>query len=602
MKSFMNPWWSSGLATVVVGLFSACSGGGQDSAPASANVEPAQDLGNFSRAASKSALAAACPDGTSLVPFDAAASAPAFGTKAQDFTFATVDGRIFKLSDEWTGCESFVILTLDSKFGTLIQRDAKAIAQWLSEAPESAKFIFVGVGTNAASQVQQMQASLTSGLAMLPAAASESWARRIFIAQTPGEQVDGWFGQFIAYWVPHWVYQASGDGSRPESPWPFLFAIDRQQVLRDGGSFVDLAVQSPLVAPIRFLNNLAKSYDFELARQTTLDAQEALTVTPIDHVPTQDPDYLMSSVNVKVRFPEAAVLQQYNALDIDLSITCDAPEALNCAEWDSNVDLFLCDGLEPLPDSKEDAKSCNTLLARWITPYARASRWVVDASHALAMLPAGREVRLRLYSQVKTVDTVTLRLHHTDEGLPFAYEKLWINGNSDGAYDGILSNEYNANHPPLTIHPPADATSAELRMVVSGHGASQVTGVQGCAEFCNHGHRFTFSDAFRVAKQHPMASTAYGCMDTLDTGTIPNQFGTWIYGRGGWCPGNTVIPWIQDVTEHVTMGGETQIVYEAMVNGNTTIKVPRFVASSSDPNKNANESSINMWSYVVYRK
>ena len=31
----------------------------------------------------------------------------------------------------------------------------------------------------------------------------------------------------------------------------------------------------------------------------------------------------------------------------------------------------------------------------------------------------------------------------------------------------------------------------------------------------------------------------------------PNEFGTWLYGRNGWCNGRPVLPWVVDVTTHV---------------------------------------------------
>ena len=31
-------------------------------------------------------------------------------------------------------------------------------------------------------------------------------------------------------------------------------------------------------------------------------------------------------------------------------------------------------------------------------------------------------------------------------------------------------------------------------------------------------------------------------------GSIPNEHGTWLYGRGGWCDGRQVDPWVIDVT------------------------------------------------------
>jgi hypothetical protein len=47
----------------------------------------------------------------------------------------------------------------------------------------------------------------------------------------------------------------------------------------------------------------------------------------------------------------------------------------------------------------------------------------------------------------------------------------------------------------------------------------------------------------------------------------PNQYGTWRYGRAGWCPGGAVAPAIFDVTRHVTPGLEAVVTYRALLGG-----------------------------------
>jgi hypothetical protein len=50
---------------------------------------------------------------------------------------------------------------------------------------------------------------------------------------------------------------------------------------------------------------------------------------------------------------------------------------------------------------------------------------------------------------------------------------------------------------------------------------------------------------------------------------VPNQPGTWWFGRGGWCPGQQVEPWVVDVTTDVTPGQMAQITYRGLFNGAT---------------------------------
>ena len=48
---------------------------------------------------------------------------------------------------------------------------------------------------------------------------------------------------------------------------------------------------------------------------------------------------------------------------------------------------------------------------------------------------------------------------------------------------------------------------------------------------------------------------------------MPNQYGTWWYGRGGWCPGKQVPVDLHDVTALVTPGQEARIAYRVERNG-----------------------------------
>ena len=75
-----------------------------------------------------------------------------------------------------------------------------------------------------------------------------------------------------------------------------------------------------------------------------------------------------------------------------------------------------------------------------------------------------------------------------------------------------------------------------------------------------------------------------GCIGEIENGMTPNQGGTWWFGRGGWCPGQQVEPYVVDVTGDVTAGQTATISYKAMVN-------------DSPPPDNA--GNIRMVSYLV---
>jgi hypothetical protein len=48
---------------------------------------------------------------------------------------------------------------------------------------------------------------------------------------------------------------------------------------------------------------------------------------------------------------------------------------------------------------------------------------------------------------------------------------------------------------------------------------------------------------------------------------VPNQGGTWWFGRGGWCPGQQVTPWVEDLTASVTPGQTATLSYRGLRGG-----------------------------------
>ncbi len=76
-------------------------------------------------------------------------------------------------------------------------------------------------------------------------------------------------------------------------------------------------------------------------------------------------------------------------------------------------------------------------------------------------------------------------------------------------------------------------------------------------------------------------------------GTVPNQFGTWTFGRGGWCPGKDVVPFVGDVSDHVTPGQDVTISYKSLFKN--APYDPVFSDSGS-----GFQANINMQSWLVF--
>ena len=207
-----------------------------------------------------------------------------------------------------------------------------------------------------------------------------------------------------------------------------------------------------------------------------------------------------------------------------------------------------------------DCASCSTELGRWITTYHREGRWVHDVSALLPMLAEGGSREFRFNTSGPYELEVDLRF--SDSGAATkADELIHLFSGCD------LTGDCNANYDePVTVEIPADAAKVTLATVITGHGMSDPGN---CAEFCDMDHIFTVDgdEANAAMVDFPDAGSSYGCMEDVTIGTVPNQYGTWWYGRGGWCPGKDVPVQEHDITDQITLGAEASIAYRVERNG-----------------------------------
>ena len=115
-----------------------------------------------------------------------------------------------------------------------------------------------------------------------------------------------------------------------------------------------------------------------------------------------------------------------------------------------------------------------------------------------------------------------------------------------------------------------------------GHGADQ----HNCAEFCVTKHVFMVNKANHT-RVFTNAGTPFGCALRTPLGVVPNEHGTWLYGRNGWCDGQQVDPWRIDITNEVDLTGENTVLYQGYYN-------------DGPPDPGAKPGEITMFSYLVY--
>jgi Peptide-N-glycosidase F, C terminal len=458
-------------------------------------------------------------------------------TLAGDFTVPTLDGD-FTLSTAWTGCDSFLFIPYNASSPSSKALWSSSLDDLLTLSPPGVHYVFASFSaTTAMADVTEIKSRVDAALANLSAEDQAHWKPR-FHYITAGVRT-------LGNWISTWL-------ARPQ----LAFGIDRLQRIREVGLLAPVTgQQNP--PELDFLAYEARYYDFEWSRQQTLHDAKIIHVF----------DGTTMDQTVVVDFPDAKTMAGYDTMELDLGMWCKDHLEANCAQWDYIQDLVLCDSTDPPPDAgagSPPACASGTIIGRFITTYHREGRWIVDVSPLLALLQQGGRRALHYNSQY--LNQLDIRLSNAGKGgRPSQAIPLW---NGEWSFDQT----YNTHFTPKSIPIPADASRVQLFSFISGHGFG--TDKANCAEFCNHEHRFTVGST-EYLKDFPMAGSPDGCIEEIAVGTVPNQYGTWPFGRGGWCPGLPVIPFVADVTADAPAGATATVAYRGTFNGKDYVPVPQ---------------------------
>lgn len=271
--------------------------------------------------------------------------------------------------------------------------------------------------------------------------------------------------------------------------------------------------------------------------------------------------------------------------------------------WDA--ELGMCYQIFYLDDVEESVcnetqnytwnenRECSEI-ARWITPFDRQPHSLTDITPFLAVFRSnGGEQKLIKFQESgwpNSLLTLKIRLYHgeNDNGVQREFIPIW-NGTVQ------FNPSYGENRPPQVFSIPENATKVEFVSYITGHGWGS-SGCFNCCEFCNSQHNFSVNGGVLEFNQaFPDASSSTHCMnpETISQGVSPNQYGTWGYGRAGWCPGMDVDPFIVDITEFVQLGDDNVIDYDACrVSGNSCVSPPTCQGDGYCP-------EIAMSSYII---
>lgn len=149
---------------------------------------------------------------------------------------------------------------------------------------------------------------------------------------------------------------------------------------------------------------------------------------------------------------------------------------------------------------------------------------------------------------------------------------------------GEFNKSYNLRYKPITFTVGSDDVQVKLEAVITGHGSDN----NNCGEFCITSHHFVLNGQYEYVQTFSNAGTPLGCARRVLDGVEPNEHGTWLYGRDGWCDGQEVLPWVVDITNRVNQGANN-MTYFGWFNG-------------KDPNPSKKPGKIVMYSNLIFYK
>jgi len=332
---------------------------------------------------------------------------------------------------------------------------------------------------------------------------------------------------------------------------------------------------------LRFLSFAAQWLDFQRRTQANLTAEAAAGATTVVSVMNYTLMQGFPGAQAVVAIPAAPAGSAWTSLEVDFALGCPTPWETSCAIWDRQQQLLVCCG----NTSDATCGGANLELARAITPFRRGlGRWVTDVSPLLPLLVGDQQQQdgaaggkclftaaTDSWAMPWTV-TVNLRLGSAPLAPPAlrprAVVPLWntgSGGNGGANWGAVFDQHYNngVNFPPRTVAVPAWATRATLHSVITGHGSDN----NNCAEFCVTSHEMTVGGTVHSVT-YDNAGTDEGCAYQTLNGALPNEHGTWLYGRDAWCDGNAVRPWVLDVSPDIDFAsGAVNVTYRGLFEG-----------------------------------
>ena len=457
------------------------------------------------------------------------------------FSFPTLNGT-FNFQNRWTGHEVYFFMfkytdsSGNSNVGTWGQNPGK----FIRNLPANTHLFYGSFDSSYHNDIIQQRNAVLAGLSTSEEA---HWDSRIHYIDVDASNLGGGIGNMISSFNN-----------------PLYMGIDRFQLARETGSLYAWTSQSN--DPFHLShepNQWVAEFPTKIREQDP--AVHAVQIMDFQRHSGGWGSGYSSFANATFDLPND--LTSYDTLEVYHEHACF--ERTNryqksdgsyggCHEWDYLAYMFICD--------RDNDTVCNTESVRWITTYGREGMWLTDISPYLFMLNDGEDRRFKYAGANRGDLTVTFLFSNWGSGTRAVNATYAFSG---GQFDGTYNNESRYNRQ-LNFTVPSYATSVEIVATITGHGFNKDSA--NCAEFCDHQHYYTMGQ-HQTYEWHPIVYNSEGCENEVRNGVVANQFGSWPFGRAGWCAGQDVKQWTYDITDWVdnSTNNTNHLVYRGYYNG-----------------------------------
>ena len=459
--------------------------------------------------------------------------------KVSHFSLTTLDGT-WSFRNEWSGHDVYLFLFkyTDSSGNTNNADWAGNPGTLIRKLPDNVHLFYGSYDNSYNSDVTSRKTAVMNAL---NPDEELKWQDRIHYINQDASTIGGGLGDLINSWGA------------------LSYGIDRFQRARETGSIYAWTTSSNDHSHWAYEPRM---YNYEFMTEIRESDPSVHVVTVMDeywHSGGWQGGYTTTTEAINMSLPNG--IESYDTLEVFHEHGCedrrnrytksDGSEG-GCHEWDYLAYLKICD--------RDNNSKCGTEFMRWITTYGREGRWLTDISPYLFMLQENDSRVFKYQGANKGLLTVKLLFSDWNVGeRSFSGEKIFDGGQFNGQYNN--ESLYKRQHNFTTL---SQYDGVKIVATITGHGFNQDQA--NCAEFCDHQHHY-YLNGYHTYEWHPIIGNNEGCEELVDNGVTANQYGTWPYGRAGWCAGQDVKQWTYDITDWVDNSSTNNLLYKGLYNG-----------------------------------